>query len=136
MIKYQSLRNWKYRLVEPYTAVTPVRGFEHAAEFFTLLETGTLSVKAGYCWDGPSGPTWDSPESLRPSLVHDVFYQLLRMGVLYSSKRKVVDDFFHFQLLDAGMGRIRAWYFWKAVRAFGWIAASADEPYPAVRSAP
>lgn len=136
MISYRELRNWKYQLMSRYKVLTPIRTFEHTGKFFSLHESGKLVVEVGYCWDGPSGPTWDSPNSLRPSLVHDVFYQLLRMEVLPQVERDNVDSFLHFQLKEAGMGRFRAWYFWKAVRLFGWKAAAVSKESSPVKQAP
>lgn len=136
MIKYRSLRNWKYQLVRPYKVSTPLLNHAVDEQFYRLNKTGDLLIRKGYCWDGPSGPTWDSPSSLRPSLVHDVFYQMMRKRSVKLDYRKVVDDFFHTQLLEAGMDRFRAWYFWKAVRLFGKSAASSAEPENEVMTAP
>lgn len=135
-VRYRDLRHWKYQVMNDVRFETPLTGYEHDARYFTVTEDGVLEIREGYCWDGPSGPVWHTPSALRPSLVHDVFYQLIRMGIMSRRHRKRVDDLFHAQLLEDGMGRFRAWYFWKAVRLFGWRAASKDEPYPAVRTAP
>jgi len=95
-----------------------------------------LVIERGYCWDGPSGPTWDSANALRASLVHDVFYQLIRQGIIPMKERKPIDDLFRKLLLDSGMSRFRAWYYWKAVRAAGFFAASKREKGIETREAP
>ena len=41
-----------------------------------------LRILEGYAWDGPSGPTWDTTNWMRASLIHDALYQLMRMGLL------------------------------------------------------
>ena len=37
-----------------------------------------MIVEKDYAWDGPSGPTIDTSNSMRASLVHDVLYQAMR----------------------------------------------------------
>lgn len=135
-IRYRGLRNWRYQLVEPHEVVTPIAGHEYHDPYFSIDRCGTLVAHRGYCWDGPSGPVLHSRTTLRPSLVHDVFYQLIRLGVVPIERRKEVDDLFRRHLLGAGMGSFRAWYFYRAVRMFGGSAASADEPPPEVLTAP
>ena len=122
--------------METYELETPVFGSYLRTAFCDLRSNGLLTIREGYCWDGPSGPTWDSPAAMRPSLVHDVFYQMIRLGAVPMSTRATIDDFFHKQLLDAGMGRFRAWYYWKAVRMFGKRAASGEESIKQIKCAP
>ena len=68
--KYRPLKHWKYQLTENYTRVIdvkPVRKFNNG--FITLTEAGDLILIKGYCWDGASGPTFDTKDSMEPSLV-------------------------------------------------------------------
>ena len=70
---------YKYQLTRPYiiaTGITPPRRIDH--DFFTLREDGVLEIRAGYAWDGASGPTFDTRSSMRPSLVHDCFCQMAK----------------------------------------------------------
>lgn len=46
--------------------------------YLSLTPAGRLTVKSGYAWDGPSGPTIDTLNFMRGSLVHDALYQLMR----------------------------------------------------------
>lgn len=135
-IKYRGLRNWRFQLAEDYEILTKIDGYEHEAKYFSIDKQGLVTIRSGYCWDGPSGPVFKTPATLRPALVHDVFYQLIRRGVVPISERKAVDDLFYRLCLDAGMSRFRAWYFYKAVRWFGNAAATDDEPYPSIKHAP
>ena len=78
-----------------------------------------LTIRAGYAWDGPSGPTYDSKDSMRGSLVHDALYQLIRLGHLGPEHRQPADQLLYDICREDGMGyfRANAWYW--AVRMFG-----------------
>ncbi len=79
MIRYRE--GYRYQLAEDYEIQTPIKAtIKHA--YFTLTKTGKLRVKKGYAWDGASGPTIDTKDSMSPSLVHDVFCQAMRTELL------------------------------------------------------
>ena len=124
MIAYRKLHGWKYELLEPEMLVLPAAFHElgryFATEYLALSEDA-LTVKAWYLWDGASGPTVDSPSTMRASLVHDALYQLMRLGVLPRSLKGAADQLLHDLLIEDGMGRFRAWYWLQAVRWFGSI---------------
>lgn len=82
-----------------------------------------MFVKAGYCWNGASGPTIDTPSSMRGSLMHDVGYQALREKHLPWTWRKVIDINLRLDCIEDGMIRARAWAWYWCVRVFGWLAA-------------
>lgn len=84
MIKYR--KGYKYQLAQDYTTTVsrhlcPFDGAV-ACPFITLDFDGLLRIKAGYAWDGPSGPTFDTPNFMEGSLVHDALYQLIRAGLI------------------------------------------------------
>ena len=62
-------------------------------QFIDLSATGLLIIRAGYAWDGPSGPTIDRPKKhvMRGALVHDALYQLMRLKLLPQSFRHRID---------------------------------------------
>ena len=127
---------YKYQLAETYSIALPWLAIQpnHAADFL-LVDGATLTIERGYCWDGASGPTWDSKSSMRASLVHDALYQLMRLGVLPEACRKHADDTLYDLCLEDGMFKPRAWAWWKAVRlAAGSAAKNGTER--AVLSAP
>ena len=62
----------------------------------------------GYGRDGPSGPTLDTRDFIRGSLVHDALYQLMREGLLDHSIHR-----------EDGMTALRAWWVYQGVRLFG-----------------
>jgi len=93
----------------------------------SLSKNGLLRIRCGYCWDGPSGPTIDTKNFMRGSLLHDALYQLIREGYLAEDEwRKYSDDLLREICLEDGMSRLRAWYVYKSVRWFG--GASAHTP--------
>jgi hypothetical protein len=135
-IRYKG--GYKYKLEEDY--VLDVRGkvllLEGIDTKYIRLDTdGTLIVKEGYAWDGPSGPTFDTKNFMRGSLVHDVFYQLIRDGYLVQSFRKVADILLYNICREDGMWYVRAWWVYLAVRIFGKTAADPSSNKP-VEEAP
>jgi hypothetical protein len=122
-MKYKA--GYKYQLVEHYERFTDVRPWRMVLTDYLLLDKqGRLSIKCGYAWDGPSGPTFDTPDFMEGSLIHDALYQLIRMGLLPRSVRKEADQELRDICLENGMSRFRAWCVYVAVRLFGAFAAS------------
>ena len=88
-------KGYKYQLAELFeidTPITPSRSLTN--EFIVLLPSGKLTISKGYAWDGPSGPTWDTDNSMTPSLVHDAFAQLMRENSLHQRWRIKTNHFF------------------------------------------
>lgn len=114
-MKYKA--GYKYQLAETYSIAMPWLADQpdHAADWLNVAGA-TLTIERGYCWDGASGPTWDSRSSMRASLVHDALYQLMRLGVLPEACREMADQALYDLCVEDGMFRPRAWAWWKAVR--------------------
>ena len=140
MIFYKS--GYKYQLTHPavfYTKIKPETTIQ--TEYLRLTTNGVLFIKAGYAWNGPSGPTIDTPNFMPSSLMHDVMYQLFRMELLDVDRwRKVVDQELRRISLEDGMNRVRAWYIYHSVRLGAHKAAQPESrhqvhrapvPYPA-----
>ena len=122
MIKYKS--GYKYQLVETYTIQTEIKPeFDIITEYIVLYRNGTLTMKKGYAWDGPSGPTIDTKSFMRGSLVHDAFYQLMREGHLPIELRDTADRELQRMCIEDGMWRIRAWWVYRALKAYAKKAA-------------
>ena len=123
-ISYKS--GYKYQLVEEYQveiSVTPEKNIQ--TNYIDLTTEGLLTIKNGYAWDGPSGPTIDTPNFMRGSLVHDALYQLMRNKLIDKEKwRKKADGDLRRMCVEDGMSRIRAWWVHEAVRCCGDSAAS------------
>lgn len=79
---------YKYEMLIKRKVQTSWLGSNIKTEFFELDELGVLTIKAGYRWDGPSGPTIDTPSFMRSSATHDCFFQMLRMGLICDSQRE------------------------------------------------
>lgn len=118
--------DYLYELKEDYSIQTPIVCMAgQVPGFVELAQDGLLSIKAGYSWDGPSGPAVDTPDFMRGSLVHDALYQLMRERKLPQECRPVADEILRDICLEDGMSRVRAWYVYWAVRLFAAGAAKA-----------
>lgn len=118
MIKYRS--GYKYQLAEDYTITTGVIPADRVEDDYLILEKdGMLTIREGYAWDGPSGPAYDSKDFMRGSLVHDALYQMIEDGKIPDFCRELADNILYRLCREDGMSGVRAWYVFKAVRAFG-----------------
>ncbi len=122
---YRGLRKYKYQLVEDYEVIISIKGQSITTPFIELHTNGLIIIKNKYCWDGPSGPTFDTLTFMRGSLVHDTLYQLMRMGLLDISYRDQSDRILQQICLEDGMIRFRAWYVYRSVKRF---AAKSAKP--------
>lgn len=86
-----------------------------------LHENGSLIIRPGYNWDGPSGPAIDTSDTMEASLAHDALYDLIHRGLLARSFRKKADLLLRKLAIENGMPKWRANYFYVAVRLFGWL---------------
>lgn len=131
---------YKYQLKVDYLHSLPqefvMKFREIETDYLWVGESGELIVKAGYAWDGPSGPTIDTKNFMRGSLVHDALYQLIRLQYLDKNVyRKVADRELYNICRKDGMSWIRATVVYYSVRVFGNPSArfSGDNP---IRIAP
>lgn len=82
---------YKYQLLEDYSIETGIPPkFPYEDKYLKITADGTLTVKKLYAWDGA---TWafDTKSMMRPSLVHDALYQLMRMRIIDLIYRWIVD---------------------------------------------
>jgi hypothetical protein len=120
MIKYKRVK-YKYKLEEDYEIQTELRpGYGVILSGLSSLSgAGVLTILKGYCWDGPSGPTIDTKNFMRGSLVHDALYQLIRLELLPLAYKREVDKQLRRDCIKDGMSAFRAWYVYKSVVIFG-----------------
>ena len=113
MIHYKE--GYKYQLTRDYAVWTGIHPLGNITyPFFTIGEDGWLRVKAGYAWDGASGPTFDTKSSMRPSLVHDCFCQAAKDGWIdYKEFSPQYNQLFKSMCIEDGMWPLRA-YLWQA----------------------
>jgi len=121
---------YKYQLTREYRVFIGIFVSQRIeTEWLTLDTDGWLTIREGYAWDGPSGPTFDTPSSMRGSLIHDALYQLIRRGLLESGWRDKADDLLHDTCIEDGMIHFRAELWEEAVSHFAETAADpASEP--------
>ena len=116
-MKYRKVKKtYKYVLAEDERISLEI--YEQAHNDYISLDAGRLIVRYEYAWDGCSGPTIDDKTNMRGSLFHDALYQLMREGLVDRNHRKYIDILFWEICRNDGMGRIRAWYYYRAVRIF------------------
>ena len=107
MIRYKG--GFKYQLHEDaffqlrFTISEPI-----LTRYISLSVDGILTIHSGYAWDGPSGPTIDTKNSMQGSLVHDALYQLIRMSLLSPHYRAPADRELERICIEDGMWKIRA----------------------------
>ena len=109
IIQYRS--GYKYQLTEPYWSqsnVTPSEEVVHG--YFRIHPNGWFLIQAGYAWDGPSGPTFDTKSFMRGSLRHDMFYQAMSLGRLDRYWREAADQDLRDCCRADGMSMLRAWW--------------------------
>ncbi len=116
---------YKYQLAKDYRVQT---GVKPQSPIFTtyvnLYVDGLLEIKAGYAWDGPSGPTIDTQNFMRGSLVHDALYGLMAEGHLDPDIWRSVADCDLVNICrEDGMSAIRAKWVYLGVRIGGGPAA-------------
>ncbi|MBL8511423.1 MAG: DUF1353 domain-containing protein [Betaproteobacteria bacterium] len=128
MIFYKKRRHYKYTLFANYEHQTDLRVTQTIAipPVINLDTNGVLSIRKGYAWDGPSGPTIDTPNFMRGSLVHDALYQLMREQLIPQEHREYADKLLREICLEDGMSSIRAWVVYQGVRLGGASSAAPD----------
>ncbi len=112
---------WKYELCSTYDYESPAFAKFDANVKKEWYEIGqdSMVISENYAWDGPSGPTLDTSNAMRGSLIHDALYQAIRTGDLLMKHRKIADKIFRQVLKEDGMNLIRRNLWYWCVRRFG-----------------
>ena len=133
-MKYKS---GKYQLVENeyfHVDVLPIKPLIDT-EYIALDDNGDLTIRAGFTWDGASEPAIQTKDSMRASLIHDAYYQLIRQGYVDMSYREKADSAYRRICIEDGMPHPRAQAHYIVLRMFGATAAMAESE-PVVLVAP
>lgn len=120
LLKFEELADSFNRLLKGEYTTVDIPGT--ILSDYIVINRGTLIVKAGYIWDGASGPTIDSIATQRAALFHDALYDLMRQGLLAQSYKSVADKLLRDLMIEdrqTPLGFIRAWYYYAGVWAFG-----------------
>lgn len=111
-LKVKKLGPHCYQVEEAWWCLTGIKGA--AARLVVghilvaeLRDNGFLIVHPGFVFDGPSGPTVDTPASLVFAIPHDALYRMARERKLDPSLRHAVDD------LADRCGRQAGMYEWR-----------------------
>ncbi len=124
--KIRYVSGMKYQLVEPVlinTGIIP--DTPGRILHLGISESGLLNIDAGYSWDGPSGPTFDTHTFMRGALIHDALYQLMRHKLIDIKHRKAIDDLLIVHCKEDGMSKVRRGWVYAAIRTFGKNSAKA-----------
>ncbi len=129
-------KGYKYQLTESYIAYIPIQPPQDViTEYIVLYKTGKIWIRKGYAWDGPSGPTIDTLNFMRGSLVHDALYQLMRGEYLDKNQyRKAADQLLQKICIEDGMTTLRAWWVYQGVRIGGDPAADPANKKPVIKA--
>jgi hypothetical protein len=133
-IKYKA--GYKYQLAEDYFHVlkfSPIIPGPILTRYIRLTDK-VLAIYAGYAWDGPSGPTIDTKNFMRASVVHDALYQLMREGHLPQSYRDGADKELKAICLEDGMSQVRAWYVYRSVSRYAAPFADPSKEKPIIEA--
>lgn len=150
-IKYKNIPSYKYRTLEDAFAdcsfLDCILAKDYESEYLKLDTEKQLTIKAGYAWDGCSGPTIDEPWNMRAGLFHDALYQLMREDVVSPKCQKQVDIMFRRMLIEDALIVAdgwremivlitRAWGYYRGVRFGGAKHTQARPEYDKVYTAP
>ena len=127
---------YKYQLFNDYSTDIDIKPDQDIVTSYILLNTdGKLTIKHGYAWDGPSGPTIDTLNFMRGSLVHDALYQLMRNNHLNKDEhREPADRLIQEMCKKDGMNSLRAWWIYQGLKFFGDYAADPANKKPFVKA--
>lgn len=129
-VRYQG--GYKYQLALTYRDCIPIYpAVDIEIRFISLSTGGDLEIRFGYAWDGPSGPTIDTANFMRGSLVHDAIYQLMRMGLLdRGAWKEPADRLLQAMCVQDGMWKARAWWVYQGLAVGGEGATLAENRKP------
>lgn len=121
-------QGYKYQIVESFIVdipISPKVNIVSPSEYIEFTSEGKLTIKKGYAWDGPSGPTVDTLSFMRGSLVHDALYQLMREGSLNRDEFKEKSDrLLQKMCREDGMNAMWAWFVFIGLKVGGNPACS------------
>jgi len=114
-IKYR--KGYKYVLQADVSGYGPIKPRQDVVlPFIKLYKDGNLILLSGFPWDGASGPTWDTKSVITPSLIHDAYCELHRLGYISEKDRKVADKLLYEMMRQRGNWFIRARIWYRGVR--------------------
>jgi len=88
---------YPWRVIKTQSFQTPIYGFDYIHKYFAITKAGVVTVFKDYLCNGNTGlPLWIERRWLAcmiaGSIVHDVLYQLISMGILPLATRALADQ--------------------------------------------
>jgi len=83
------------------------------------LKDCKLWFAEGFCWNGASGPTYDTKSSIQGSLIHDALYTLMVENVIPRTMQHACDKVLESRCVEDGMWAWRAKLWRIALSKFG-----------------
>jgi len=114
-MKYRKV-NGKYQTTLTVCFYLPA--FEHHKGFTSdwyWMGQGVLYIEKGFIWDGTSGPTIDTPNTMVPGLIHDALYRAIRDGHLSPADKDAADKVLLEYMSRIPTGGSSSW--WRTIRA-------------------
>ena len=117
-MEYESLKNWKYRVVKSFSIQTEIiPTVPIKTKFSSLTKEGILTIDKGFCWDGASGAI-DTKNIMRGSCIHDAFCNWQHQGLISKEQREQADKLLKEIIKKDGMGKFRAAYIYWAIQMY------------------
>ena len=128
---FERNHDYLFELAEDETRLTPIT--EYAVTRFVELDPdmGQIWIGKGYAWDGSSIPfkkflrkitfgKYDPDKYCKEaSLVHDAFYQLMRLNLLSRDHKDTIDRLYEKMCISGGMSKRQAARRYWFVKKFG-----------------
>ena len=117
-MQYYEMKSYRFQVAED-TELELINDIPNIEFDWFSVSNRKIQIKKGYAWDGASGPTINTKDTIKASLIHDCLYQAMRLGIIDESNRKTADKELRDQMIKAGCWKIRAYIWYIMVRLFG-----------------
>jgi hypothetical protein len=107
----------KYTVWEDFSVKVIVQGFDVDGDFYHLHRNGTLDVKKGYPWDGPTGAI-STPDFVKASCIHDILCEMVNELKVPSWVQSLADEQMRIVEKKEGMPALRRFWTYFAVRMY------------------
>lgn len=121
-MKYYECKSYRFQVAEE-TTIELIHQFPNIEFDWFTIKDNKITIQKGYAWDGASGPTIDTKNTIKASLIHDCLYQAMRLGLLDKSCRKAADKELRDQMKANKVWKLRANIWYIAVRLFAALSA-------------
>ena len=109
-MQYYEMKSYRFQVAED-TELELINDIPNIEFDWFSVSNRKIQIKKGYAWDGASGPTINTKDTIKVSLIHDCLYQAMRLGIIDESNRKTADKELRDQMIKASCWKIRA-YIW------------------------